>query len=95
MLSLLSKTNQLTEMDNVKETTKSDCINAVLDYIRKNNNGSITRHTIKNLIRGRVIRNSTAKYKESSLNNMADTIIKELKDRGILFPEKSGVYYAK
>ena len=82
-------------MDNVKETTKGDCINAVLDYIRKNNKGPITRHTIKNLIRGRVIRNSTAKYKESSLNNMADTIIKELKDRGILFPEKRGVYYAK
>lgn len=82
-------------MDNVKETTKADCINGVLDYIRKNNKGSITRLTIKNLIRGRVIRNSTAKYKESSLNNMADAIIKELKDRGILFPDKRGVYYAK
>lgn len=92
---MLTKSNKLTEMDNVKETTKGDCINAVLDYIRKNNSGHITRPAIKNLIRGRVIRNSTAKYKESSLNNMADTIIKELKDRGILFPEKSGVYYAK
>ena len=92
---MLTKSKQLTEMDNAKETTKGDCINAVLDYIRGNNRGPITRPTIKNLIRGRVIRNSTAKYKESSLNNMADAIIKELKDRGILFPEKSGVYYAK
>lgn len=92
---MLTKSNKLTEMDNVKETTKGDCINAVLDYIRKNNRETITRPAIKNLIRGRVIRNSTAKYKESSLNNMADAIIRELKDRGILFPDKSGVYYEK
>lgn len=92
---MLTKSKYYTEMDNVKETTKGDCINEVLDYIRKNNRGSITRPTIKNLIRGRVIRNSTAKYRESSLNNMADAVIRELKDRGILFPDKSGVYYAK